>query len=75
MPHWASSPHHLLRMVNRYANEQHNSRLRRSWNSLGLVSFLWYSVMHPGPIDRAANTLEYFVHHEDVRRAIDGWEP
>ena len=35
----------------------------------------WYSVMHPGPIDRAANTLEYFVHHEDVRRAIDGWEP
>jgi uncharacterized protein (TIGR03085 family) len=21
------------------------------------------------------NTAEYFVHHEDVRRAQDGWEP
>jgi uncharacterized protein (TIGR03085 family) len=26
-------------------------------------------------IDRAVNTLEYFVHHEDIRRASDGWEP
>jgi len=23
--------------------------------------------------DGAANTVEYFVHHEDVRRAADGW--
>ena len=23
--------------------------------------------------DAAANTVEYFVHHEDVRRAADGW--
>jgi uncharacterized protein (TIGR03085 family) len=27
------------------------------------------------PIDRLVNTVEYFVHHEDVRRARDGWEP
>ena len=27
------------------------------------------------PVDRAANTLEYFVHHEDIRRAQPGWEP
>ncbi len=26
-------------------------------------------------IDRMANTIEFFVHHEDVRRASDGWEP
>jgi uncharacterized protein (TIGR03085 family) len=26
-------------------------------------------------IDAAANTLEYFVHHEDVRRSIEGWQP
>lgn len=32
------------------------------------------SLMRIGAIDRAANTLEYFVHHEDVRRATDGWE-
>jgi uncharacterized protein (TIGR03085 family) len=25
--------------------------------------------------DEAANTVEYFVHHEDVRRADDAWEP
>jgi uncharacterized protein (TIGR03085 family) len=27
------------------------------------------------PLDRAVNTLEYFVHHEDIRRAATGWEP
>jgi uncharacterized protein (TIGR03085 family) len=26
-------------------------------------------------IDRLVNTAEFFVHHEDVRRAQDGWEP
>jgi uncharacterized protein (TIGR03085 family) len=26
-------------------------------------------------IDAAANTLEFFVHHEDVRRTVDGWQP
>ncbi len=25
------------------------------------------------PLDRAANTLEYFVHHEDIRRAAPDW--
>ena len=33
-----------------------------------------YSVMKPGFVDRAANTLEYFVHHEDVRRAQPEWD-
>ncbi len=28
----------------------------------------------PG-VDEKANTVEYFVHHEDVRRAIPDWEP
>ncbi|HEU5159660.1 MAG TPA: TIGR03085 family metal-binding protein [Streptosporangiaceae bacterium] len=28
----------------------------------------------PG-MDKALNTAEYFVHHEDVRRAQPGWEP
>ncbi len=28
----------------------------------------------PG-VDERANLVEYFVHHEDVRRAVDGWEP
>jgi len=28
-----------------------------------------------GEIDKRMNLAEYFVHHEDVRRAQDGWEP
>lgn len=28
----------------------------------------------PG-MDERLNLLEYFVHHEDVRRAVDGWQP
>jgi uncharacterized protein (TIGR03085 family) len=27
------------------------------------------------PLDRGVNTLEYLVHHEDVRRGATGWEP
>ncbi|MCU0260323.1 MAG: TIGR03085 family metal-binding protein [Ilumatobacteraceae bacterium] len=26
-------------------------------------------------VDVAVNTIEFFVHHEDVRRAADGWVP
>ena len=32
----------------------------------------WWSV---GPLDEVANRTEYFVHHEDVRRAQPGWSP
>ncbi|MDJ0771083.1 MAG: TIGR03085 family metal-binding protein [Ilumatobacter sp.] len=28
-----------------------------------------------GAIDRAFNTLEFFVHHEDLRRATEQWRP
>ena len=27
------------------------------------------------PLDELINTTEYYVHHEDVRRAVPGWEP
>ena len=33
------------------------------------------SVMAIPGMDERANTVEYFVHHEDVRRALPGWEP
>ena len=35
---------------------------------------LWSAFRWPGA-DRLLNTTEYFVHHEDVRRAQPGWEP
>ncbi len=28
-----------------------------------------------GAVDKAANTVEFFVHHEDVRRGTEPWEP
>ena len=34
----------------------------------------WSPVSVPA-LDRATNTIEYFVHHEDVRRAGGSWEP
>jgi uncharacterized protein (TIGR03085 family) len=35
---------------------------------------LWSPFALP-PVREAANLLEYLVHHEDVRRAVDGWVP
>jgi uncharacterized protein (TIGR03085 family) len=28
-----------------------------------------------GPLNELVNGTEYFIHHEDVRRAVDGWKP
>jgi uncharacterized protein (TIGR03085 family) len=33
------------------------------------------SPMHLGAVDELTNTIEFFVHHEDVRRATSGWSP
>ena len=34
-----------------------------------------WSPFRVGSLDEAANTVEFFVHHEDLRRAAEGWEP
>src|SRR4051812_47294064 len=34
-----------------------------------------WSLMAVPQLDRLLNTLEYFVHHEDIRRAQPGWKP
>jgi uncharacterized protein (TIGR03085 family) len=34
-----------------------------------------WTLLWIGPVDAALNTLEFFVHHEDVRRATDSWVP
>ena len=33
------------------------------------------SPFRPPRVERTANAVEYYVHHEDVRRADAGWEP
>ena len=35
----------------------------------------WWSPTRLASLDRLTNTNEFFIHHEDVRRAVDGWEP
>jgi len=34
-----------------------------------------WSPMAIPKVDQLLNSLEYFVHHEDIRRATPGWEP
>jgi uncharacterized protein (TIGR03085 family) len=34
-----------------------------------------WSPLSLGPLDEAANTVEFFVHTEDVRRGGPGWQP
>ena len=34
-----------------------------------------WSPTRVGPVDRLVNTVEFFVHHEDVRRAQPEWTP
>ncbi|HYN97200.1 MAG TPA: TIGR03085 family metal-binding protein, partial [Pilimelia sp.] len=34
----------------------------------------WSPVSNP-LTDEVANGLEFFIHHEDVRRAVPGWQP
>lgn len=33
-----------------------------------------WSLFGIGMVDELVNTVEYFVHHEDVRRAAEGWD-
>lgn len=35
----------------------------------------WYWPTRIGTLDELTNTAEFFIHHEDVRRAKPGWEP
>ncbi len=35
----------------------------------------WWSPAAIAPLDRATNTTEFFIHHEDVRRARPDWQP
>ena len=60
--------------------ERVQRRVKKATPFADLVTLLrggppaWSPMGLPG-MDAAANTVEYFVHHEDVRRAQPGWEP
>lgn len=58
------------------ARVQRSIRDGRSWSSLvGAVRAGPPLPLRLGFIDEPLNTTEFFVHHEDVRRAQEGWEP
>lgn len=55
-------------------------RIKRRTPFPGLVRTIrsgppaWSVMALPG-LDERINVVEFFVHHEDVRRAVPGWEP
>lgn len=60
--------------------ERVQRKVKKTTSFADLVSLLrhgppaWSPMGLPG-MDAAANTVEYFIHHEDVRRARPDWEP
>lgn len=35
----------------------------------------WWNPMRWGPLAELTNGAEFFIHHEDARRGVDGWTP
>ncbi len=69
---WASLRRYTERVQRSIAQSE------RSWPELVATVRggppLW-SPLRFGPLDEVANTVEFFIHHEDVRRAVPDWEP
>ncbi len=55
------------RASERYAQREYGELVDRLRSPGGLFAI--------PAVDRAANTFEYVVHHEDLRRSQPGWEP
>ena len=61
---------YLDRTTSKAAEEDFNTLVKRLRH--GPPKLSPYSLPKLGPL---ANLLEYYVHHEDIRRAQPGWEP
>ncbi|GGL96186.1 TIGR03085 family protein [Micromonospora yangpuensis] len=60
-----------------YAERVRRRIAARDWAALvGQVRRppLWSPLSNP-LVDEAANLMEFFIHHEDVRRAVPDWQP
>ncbi len=68
----------LIGALSGYTDKVQSKTAARDWNDLveqvrsGPPA---WSPMRLDKVDRAVNTIEFFVHTEDVRRASDGWAP
>ena len=62
---------------------EYGEKVRKQYTSMQWTELLHqirtgpgqWNPMAWGPIDNAANLFEFFVHHEDVARAQEGWQP
>lgn len=67
-----------LPVLGRYTDKVQQRIARTEWDELvGLVRSgppRW-SPTSVGAVDQLVNTVEFFVHHEDIRRAQTTWEP
>jgi uncharacterized protein (TIGR03085 family) len=63
----------VVRQLAGHTRKVQNRAATRDWDTLVAqvrrLPFWW------APVDESLNLTEYFVHHEDVRRAQPGWEP
>jgi uncharacterized protein (TIGR03085 family) len=64
----------VSRLAARHDRAVERAAAREFQSVVGTVRDGWSPLTLPG-IDTLANTVEYFVHHEDVRRARPGWRP
>jgi uncharacterized protein (TIGR03085 family) len=73
-----AAPGILLKPLAGYTRRVQDSYARRPWAELvdlirsGPPRYMPTAI---GRVDEATNTAEFFVHHEDVRRARPGWQP
>ncbi|WP_090073873.1 TIGR03085 family metal-binding protein [Lentzea flaviverrucosa] len=68
-----TAPGILLPVFTKWTEKVQGDYAHKAWSELlDLVRMPPFWVK---PIDELVNTGEYFVHHEDVRRAQAGWEP
>lgn len=68
----------VVRALAEYGDKVRLSEAERPWDDLVTRVRGGPPIWSPtrlGPIDELANTVEFFVHHEDVRRAQPAWEP
>jgi uncharacterized protein (TIGR03085 family) len=68
-----AAPGIVIRPLAPYLSRVQDKTARQSWPDL--VAQVRRLPRWLRPIDEAMNRVEYFVHHEDVRRAQPGWQP
>ncbi|PWW62510.1 TIGR03085 family metal-binding protein [Actinokineospora spheciospongiae] len=66
----------LVKPLAGYLDKVTRGYLAKPWDELVTLVRTGPPVWSPfKPLDELINTTEYYVHHEDVRRATPGWEP